>query len=318
MLSNKPILSSIFILFLISVCVSFYQIASTSSSKSSKGLFGKEGTDSAYLLKIEGEIHSGKSTYSSTGADTVLAKIKEISSMDHVKGVVVEINSPGGTVAASQEIFEELMVLREKKKIVVTMKDLAASGGYYIAAAAHHIYAEAGTITGSIGVITMSPNISGLMEKYNVKMNVYKQGKYKDILSMFRNPTEEELEIINDLLSDTYKRFVSDVARGRNKNKRDIEKAAQGRIFSGEAAVKVGLVDEIGGRAQAIKKLSELCEYEGNLPLIEEEGTPFDRFFEILGSKMNKVHFWGKEESILAEQLYRNPVLLILPSAVRY
>jgi protease IV len=275
----------------------------------------KNPLESAILLKVEGEIHSGKSTYQSTGADTVLAKLREIEDSNEIKGVLIEINSPGGTVGASQEIFEEIMYLREKKnkKVVVSMKDLAASGGYYIASAADYIYSEAGTITGSIGVITVSPNISGLLKKYSVEMRVYKAGKYKDILSMFKESTEEEDSIIESLLSDTYNRFISDVARGRKKKVSTIEKLAEGRIYSGEAAVKSKLVDEIGGRREALSKLSELCGVS-SLNLLEEEESPFDRLFNIMGAKLSAISGIGNHGAFSVKQL-KSPILLIMPGA---
>ncbi|MBP7283237.1 MAG: signal peptide peptidase SppA [Leptospiraceae bacterium] len=275
----------------------------------------KTSLESAILLKVEGEIHSGKSTYQSTGADTVLAKLREIEDNNEIKGVLIEINSPGGTVGASQEIFEQLMYLREKKnkKVVVSMKDLAASGGYYIASAADYIYTEAGTITGSIGVITVSPNISGLLKKYSVEMRVYKAGKYKDILSMFKDSTEEEDAIIEGLLSDTYNRFISDVARGRKKKVSTIEKLAEGKIYSGEAAVKNKLVDEIGGRREAFAKLTELCGVT-NLQLLEDEDSPFDRFFNVLGAKLSILSGLGSSNSFNIKSL-KSPILLIMPGA---
>jgi protease-4 len=274
----------------------------------------KNSLDSAILLKVEGEIHSGKSTYQSTGADTVLAKLREIEDSNEIKGVLIEVNSPGGTVGASQEIFEQLMYLREKKnkKVVVSMKDLAASGGYYIASAADYIYTEAGTITGSIGVITVSPNISGLLKKHSIEMRVYKAGKYKDILSMFKDSTEEEDSIIEGLLSDTYNRFIADVARGRKKKVSLIEKLAEGKIYSGEAAVKNKLVDEIGGRREALSKLSELCGVN-NLQLLEDDESPFDRFFNIMGTKLSLAVGFGNTFSI--KQL-KSPILLLMPGAL--
>ena len=275
----------------------------------------KNSIESAILLKVEGEIHSGKSTYQSTGADTVLSKLREIEDNTDIKGVLIEINSPGGTVGASQEIFEQLMYLKEKKnkKIVVSMKDLAASGGYYIASAADYIYTEAGTITGSIGVITVSPNISGLLKKYSVEMRVYKAGKYKDILSMFKESTEEEVAIIEGLLSDTYNRFIADVARGRKKKVSTIEKLAEGRIYSGEAAVKNKLADEIGGRREALSKLSELCGVTG-LNLLEDEESPFDRFFNIMGTKLASLSGFSSQNGLSLKQL-KSPILLIMPSS---
>jgi protease-4 len=319
---NKLILRFTLILTILATVIGLLNITMNSSPfrqthTQGKNKLLKEIEGGAYLLKIEGEIHSGRSSYSSTGLDTVLSKLKEIEDRPEIKGVLIEINSPGGTVGASQEIYEELMFLRKTKKIVVSMKDLAASGGYYIASASDYIFAQPGTITGSIGVIAMSPNISGLLEKYNVKMNVYKKGKYKDTLSMFKDPTDEEEGIINDMLSDTYKRFLKDVMRGRNISKSDVDKAAEGRVFSGEEAIKKHLVDSLGGRRDALAKLSELCGYAvgTKMELLEDEDSPFDRFFEILKSKTFVGTILGNAN--IQAELYKSPVLLLLPSAIR-
>ncbi|MBE8310269.1 S49 family peptidase, partial [Leptospira borgpetersenii] len=119
------------------------------------------------------------STFESTGSESILQKLRDIEQNPNIKGILIEINSPGGTVGASQEVYNELMRLRKTRKIVVSMKDMAASGGYYIASAADKIFALSGTITGSIGVIAMAPNIKGLLDRYGVKMRTYKEGKYK-------------------------------------------------------------------------------------------------------------------------------------------
>lgn len=313
---NKYLLWLILIFTVISTVLGLISLKPSPPSSASKLGKGKIFGDSIYLLKIDGEIHSGKSTYSSTGADTVLAKLREIEEKSEIKGILIEINSPGGTVGASQEIFEELLNLKKSKKIVVSMKDLAASGGYYIASAADYIFAEPGTITGSIGVIAMSPNIGGLLEKYNVKMNVYKRGKYKDILSMFKDPSEEERQIIQSMLDSTYRRFIKDIARGRNISASEVEKFAEGRIFSGEDALKQKVVDGIGGRREAHAKISELLGIENNLPILEEEENSFDKFFNVLNNKISGI-FYKDVRNILLEELYRTPVLIILPSSLR-
>ena len=227
----KIFLGVIFGLLVISILLIFISISGAAKTKGenfSKELFLKKSFNQALLLKVEGEIHSGDSGPRSTGADTILDSLREIEDEESIKAVLIEINSPGGTVGASQEIYDEIMYLRKEKnkKVVVSMKDLAASGGYYIASAADYIFTEAGTITGSIGVIMMSPNISGLLKKYSVEMRVFKAGKFKDTLSMFKSVSKEEDEIIKGLLNDTYNRFISDVAKGRNMEKSLIAKLA--------------------------------------------------------------------------------------------
>jgi len=270
------------------------------------GFFSQSGIG-AVVVVVQGEIHSGESTYDSTGSDTLLRELRDIGENSNIKGILLEINSPGGTVAASQEIFHELMVLRKTKKIVVSMKDVAASGGYYIASAADSIFAQNGTITGSIGVISFSPNVKNLLEKYGVSIKTYKAGKYKDIFSPFRDATSEEEDMIGKQMQDTYRRFVEDVAQGRNRTVKSIEELAEGKIYSGEDAFRNKLVDDIGGRREAHQKLSELCQYEGLIPLFEKEADPWDKFFQAVGG------FTGKSR---AKLIFESPTLVILPSAL--
>ncbi|EPG81919.1 signal peptide peptidase SppA, 36K type [Leptospira santarosai serovar Shermani str. 1342KT] len=275
---------------------------SATTSKYSRvtgGTFFRTAPIGAALIKVEGEIHSGHSTFESTGSESILQKLRDIEQNPNIKGILIEINSPGGTVGASQEVYNELMRLRKTRKIVVSMKDMAASGGYYIASSADKIFALSGTITGSIGVIAMAPNIKGLLDRYGVKMRTYKEGKYKDSLSLFRDSTPEEDEMIQKMLSDTYNEFIQDVAKGR--------------IYSGQDAFRNKLVDEIGGRKEALEELSRLCQYDGEIPLYEEEESPFDRLFMMLGSKMNSF----STERIFFREFKNSPVLVILPQAIR-
>ncbi|EKR16625.1 signal peptide peptidase SppA, 36K type [Leptospira interrogans serovar Pyrogenes str. 2006006960] len=242
-----------------------------------------------------------------------MQKLRDIEQNPNIKGILIEINSPGGTVGASQEVYNELMRLRKTRKIVVSMKDMAASGGYYIASAADKIFALSGTITGSIGVIAMAPNIKWLLDRYGVKMRTYKEGKYKDSLSLFRDSTPEEDEMIQKMLSDTYNEFIQDVAKGRNQTVKSVQNLAEGKIYSGQDAFRNKLVDEIGGRKEALEELSRLCQYDGEIPLYEEDESPFDRLFMMLGSKMNS--FSG--EKIFFKEFKNSPVLIILPQAIR-
>ncbi|TGM84084.1 signal peptide peptidase SppA [Leptospira levettii] len=266
----------------------------------------------AVVIPIVGEIHSGESTFDSTGTDTILRQLRDLEEDGNIKGILLEINSPGGTVAASQEIFNELLHLRKTKKIVVSMKDVAASGGYYIASASDYIFAENGTITGSIGVISFAPNVKGLLDRYGVGVRTYKAGKYKDMYSPFRDSTNEEDDMIGKQLQDTYRKFVEDVAKGRNKTVKSIEELAEGKIYSGEDAFRNKLVDDIGGRREAHKKLSELCQYEGEIPLFEQEYSPFERMIRSLGVK-----FLGEgSQTAKIRSLLQSQVLVILPTSL--
>lgn len=279
------------------------------SSGTGGGLFQSSEIGAA-VVKVVGEIHSGESTYDSTGSESILRELRELDEDPNIKGILLEINSPGGTVAASQEIFYELLHLKKSKKIVVSMKDVAASGGYYIAAASDYIFAQNGTITGSIGVISFSPNVKGLLDRYGVGVKTYKAGKYKDMYSPFRDSTNEEDEMINKQLQDTYRKFVEDVAKGRNRTVKSVEELAEGKIYSGEDAFRNKLVDDIGGRREAHKKLSELCQYEGMIPLFEREVSPFERFIQNFG-----VTFFGEAaQTKKIKSLIQSHVLVILPT----
>ncbi len=131
---------------------------------------------------------------------------------------------------------------------------------------------------------------------------------------MFREHTKEEVDIIDSLLDDTYKRFILDIAKGRNISKEKIELAAEGKIFSGEKAIKYHLVDAIGGRREALQKLSELAEFDGILPLFEDEETPFDRIIQMFGAKFSML----SGSNTMHLDIYKSPVLLLLPSALRF
>jgi len=210
----------------------------------------------------------------------VIEEIKEHSRDSSVKAIVLRVNSPGGGVAPSQEIYEEIIKLKEKKKIVVSMGSVAASGGYYIASPADKIVANAGTLTGSIGVIMEIPNVAGLMEKIGVKTQVVKSGKHKDIASVFKTLAPEEKKILQTVLDDVHNQFIEDVSNARGMDFEVIKKLADGRIFTGRMAKEVGLVDEIGNLQDAIMLAGKLTGIEGE-PQVVEKTDEFN-FFDIL------------------------------------
>ncbi|EPG74508.1 signal peptide peptidase SppA, 36K type [Leptospira fainei serovar Hurstbridge str. BUT 6] len=317
---NRLALAVTFVVTVLALFVGLINLVSSiSPSKLTRidggGGFGTERIGAA-LIKIEGEIHSGHSGYDSAGAQTILQQLRSIEEDPNIVGILVEINSPGGSVGASQEIYRELMYLRKEKnkKVVVSMKDIAASGGYYIAAAADKIFALGGTLTGSIGVIAIAPNIKGLLDRYGVKVRTFKEGKYKDSLSLFRDNTAEEDAMIQKMLSDTYEEFIEDVSKGRNQTVKFVQSLAEGRIYSGQDAFRNKLIDDIGGRREAVVELSKLCNYDGTIPLYEEEPNPLDRFFQLFQAKTGV--FSG--EKALLEELKRSPVLVLYPQAMAW
>jgi len=205
-----------------------------------------------------------------------LRQIKSYTNNSSVKAIVVRVNSPGGAVAPSQELYEELKRAKEKgKKVVVSMGSVAASGGYYLACAADEIYANPGTITGSIGVIAEFPNIEGLMDKVGIKFETIKTGKYKDTGSMFRPMNEDEYDLLQDMLMDVYDQFVEAVAEGRGMPIKKVREYADGRVFSGRQALEYGFVDALGTQSDAIERAATLAGIKGKPHVIRKQKRRF-------------------------------------------
>ena len=177
-----------------------------------------------------------------------------------VRAVVVRINSPGGVVGPTQEVYEELRRLRKAgKPVVASLSAVAASGGYYIAVAADRIYANPGTLTGSIGVLMELPNVEGLFKKIGVAYVVVKAGAHKDIGNPSRPMTAEERQILQSLLDDVHAQFIDAVADGRHLDRRAVAAVADGRIFSGAQAKALHMIDALGGLADAVEGAAELA-----------------------------------------------------------
>jgi protease IV len=202
------------------------------------------------LVRIEGPIMDSK-----TAVDEIGGYTKNTS----VKAIVLRIDSPGGAVAPSQEIYAEVKKAAAIKTVVVSMGSIAASGGYYIAAPASRILANPGTLTGSIGVIMEIPNIEGLMNKIGVRTEVIKSGKNKDIASAFRSMGKEERELLQGVMDNVHEQFMKAVAEGRKIEMDELRKIADGRIFTGEQAKTYGLVDELGTLDDAVKTAAALA-----------------------------------------------------------
>lgn len=172
--------------------------------------------------------------------------------------LLLRIDSPGGTVGDSQEIYSALMRLREKVKIVASFGNISASGGVYIGVGAEHIVANPGTITGSIGVILRGNNLERLLEKIGVSFKVIKSGPYKDILAFDRELTEPEKDILQELIDTSYQQFVQTVADGRKLAVETVKSFADGRIFTGQQALELGIVDRLGTEEDARRWAAEL------------------------------------------------------------
>jgi protease-4 len=182
---------------------------------------------------------------------------------DDVKAIVLRVDSPGGAVAPSQEIHDALRRIKARKKVVVSMGNLAASGGYYISAPADKIYAEPGTLTGSIGVIFTHFNVRGLLEWAKIDETTLKTGKYKDTLSPFRPLQETDRQEVQSISEDVYGQFVKAVAEGRGLPETRVREIAEGRIYTGKQARELKLVDEMGGIDEAVQAAWQLAGQSG-------------------------------------------------------
>jgi protease IV len=236
--------------------------------------------DRLELVSLNGAI-SG----STPGTRAVLDRVVELQKEDQVKGILLSINSPGGTVGMSKEIYAAVRVLREVKPVVVTMLDQAASGGYYIASAGTKIYANPGTLTGSIGVILSGLNFKGLFEKVGIESQTIKTGPFKDIFSSYRQISDPERQLLQDLLQSTYIEFVNDVADARKMDLEVVKKLADGRIYTGSQAKENGLVDAIGTSEEALSGLRKLVREKFKLPAdrelpIERSPASIDRLLD--------------------------------------
>lgn len=205
--------------------------------------------DKVALIRIEGPILDSKNA---------VDEIKEHAKDSSIKAIILRVDSPGGAVAPSQEIYSEVKKAAAKKAVVVSMGAIAASGGYYISCPATRIIANAGTLTGSIGVIMEIPNIEGLLTKIGVKTEVIKSGKNKDIGSAFRAMKPEERELLQGVMDNVHEQFIRAVAEGRKLKIDDVREIADGRIFTGEQALAKGLVNELGTLEDATKIAAKL------------------------------------------------------------
>jgi protease-4 len=222
------------------------------------------GGDRIAMVPVEGVINDDM-------AKTVNRHLKQYGDDSRVKAIILRIDSPGGGVSASQEIYREVKRVREKKKVVVSMASVAASGGYYIACPADKIFANPGTVTGSIGVIAEWFNYKALAEWAKLKPVVFKSGEFKDTGSPTRELTEADKKYFQGMIDELYNQFVTAVTEGRQGKgetgaqltRERVVKLADGRVYTGEAAKKNGLVDEIGNYEDVVKATAILAQIKG-------------------------------------------------------
>jgi protease IV len=186
----------------------------------------------------------------------------------NVRSILVRIESPGGGIGASQELYREIRRTIEEKPVVASLGGIAASGGYYVASAASRIVSNPGTITGSIGVISYFPNLRELLDKLGISATIIKSGRFKDTGNPDREMTQEERDLLQETMDQAHRQFIRDVARGRNLPEEKVRELADGRIIMGETAQQVGLVDELGNFEDAVKASAVLGKIAGEPDLL--------------------------------------------------
>lgn len=257
----------------------------------SKGLLVMQEKDTVGWVAIRGPIYNSESgRIWEKGTDQWSRRIRQLAETKGVRAIVLDINSPGGSVGAVQELYSQIQRVRKEKKIpvIALFDDVAASGGYYIAAACDKIVAHPGSLTGSIGVIFQVGNVEGLFNKLGVKMDPVKSGKHKDIGSPTRAMTPEERQLLQALIDDAYKQFVAAVSAGRRLSEDQVRALADGRIFSGQQALESKLVDMVGDSTDALELAGKLGGIPGR-PKIRRDGDRFGDILDLLDSKFNGI-----------------------------
>lgn len=234
-----------------------------------------EGFEKIAVVPVRGEITSEADTGAfASGAVTerLISQLRQAREDEAVHAVILRLNTPGGSVVASNAVVDELRSLRSAgKPVVASMGEVAASGGYLLSAASDHVIADPATITGSIGVIMVLLNLEEAGGKLGVEPVILKAGRHKDMGSPFRDLTARERRMFQDLLDESHDAFVETVAEGRDMSPREVRDVADGRIFSGQQAERLGLVDELGGFDHAIDAARSLAEMDEALVVEYQE-----------------------------------------------
>lgn len=260
----------------------------------------KDGNIAVYVA--EGDIIDGKSVEGSVGSETVVSDLRKIAEDEDIKAVVLRVNSPGGSALASAVMLREIELLRKKKPVVVSMGNLAASGGYYISTSASKVFAEPNTITGSIGVFGIIPNVKNMLQnKAGITFDEVELHEHA-VMGINKDLDPVEVSKIQTSIEEIYLTFKSEVAKGRKLSMDSVESIAQGRVWSGERAKKLGLVDEIGGLRDAVKAVAAVAKLQNtDFFIYNQRKSAFELFMEDLTGQSSFVQ--RIRESILEESL---------------
>ncbi|OQY52614.1 MAG: signal peptidase [Desulfobacteraceae bacterium 4572_89] len=278
----------LFFLTIISACMTFIflgfvGLAFVSSKMINTGFSDIRGSHKGNIgiVEVVGPILSSKK---------IIEDIKTFRENEDIKAIIIRVDSPGGGIGPSQEIYRELIKTRTTKQVIASMGSVAASGGYYIAAATQGIVANPGTITGSIGVIMEYANLMEIAKKIGISPVVIKSGEFKDMGSPLRALKEKEKKLLQQLVDELHKQFVSDAARARNIKFETMAKLADGRVYTGQKALQLKLVDRLGNLDDAVQWAGELAQIQGKLTPVypkEDKMTFIRRLADTLFKDIN-------------------------------
>jgi protease IV len=260
------------------------------------------------IIYASGTIDGGEGDDKSIGSENISKAIREARLDNDVKAIVLRVNSPGGSALASDVIWREMVLAKKAKTVVVSMGDVAASGGYYIACAADAIVAHPNTITGSIGVFGVFPNMQNLLaNKLGITVDTVNTNKHSDILSPYRPVGKDESEVIQKWIENIYTDFITKVGQGRKMQPADVDSIGQGRVWSGADAKKIGLIDKLGGIKDAITLAASKANLKSyNIIELPKQKEPFQEFFNTVFDQNAMIDSKLKQEMGSTYENYRN------------
>ncbi len=259
------------------------------------------------VIPIRGSIEPNKPSFvAELSSGELVERLQKAARDPTVSAVLLDIESPGGTIVATKQVVAAVRQVREGKKVVAWIGDLGTSGGYYVAAASDYIMADEDSLTGSIGVISIIPSIEGLLEEYGVEVKVLKGGEHKGMGNIFEDLDPEDAEILQEILFNAFQHFKRDIIefRADRLNRLKFDSVSDGRILSGEQALEVGLIDELATRQQAIDKAAELAGVES--PTIVDYGKKAPSLLELFSDAGYKFGFGLKQGLFESTQLSIN------------
>lgn len=271
----KPELRRGIVFGVLILCVIFVLAGIILGKPARRGVQELVGPDKIAVINVLGPITSGETSGTDlfgrgASAKRIIEQLKRAAADSSIKAVVLRVNTPGGSVVASQEIYAEIMRLKATGRyVLVSMGDSATSGGYYISVPAHYIFANPSTFTGNIGAIMEVQDLTGIYDKLGVDHKVFKSGKLKDVGNPLREMTSEDEELLQALVDDAFDEFITVVAEGRNLSVDTVREIADGRILTGRQALELGLVDALGGLEDTIDYARKLAGLSPNAPVVE-------------------------------------------------